>query len=478
MNRRAADLPDGRLEDELRAAFSDATADLAPTTNPWARTRDAVARSRARRRAGALAGAAVTAVLGLLVVLHPPVHLKVQPAAPKVTTSDVSNWPTRGNLADRTDLVAAVSAKAADGGRRHVASVPYLGTIDDVTAALVIVDDSSEPPDTRYVVLVYGRQSRPVALWSIADASLRLTTVPVLTATFFDGGEWSRGIAVTLSRGVQLAWSPRPFVDRSGRTVRTYVPLRLDDGVGTWRTRWKAGLETVRADVSDRRTILEPQIEAVAPEQSSGFLLPNLSPGCSEDSSYLDLAYSGLGEAWNESAVRQTSVNEIRLLWCGRVDNEQAVLTGVTTNDGTDFQSLVERVSSGPAQGTTAQAWPVPPGRGLDYPMARELRGDAADANVPTATVTVVAPQGTSAELQQGVPPFVFGKHKLTADGYARIALSESDALRWRDTDKPAELVVRGGQGQVLDRVPTPAKNAWGDGIDGRDAPTDAVPVR
>ena len=479
MTRPVADLPDNRLEGELRAAFADATADLTPTPNPWLRTKQAVARSRARRRAGALAGVAVAAVVALVAVVHPPVRREAQPAGPRVTASDISGWPTRGNLAGRADLLAAVSAKVADGQLRVVA-VPYLGTIDDVTAALVLADDvSGAAGPGRHVVLVYGRQSRPVDVWRTEESFLPPESVPVLTATFFDGGEWSRGIAVTLSQGVRLAWSPRPFADSSGQTVRTFVPLTLDNGVGTWRTRWKAGLVTVRADWSGRRAVLKPQIQGVDEEDVAGntrALAPEPAPACANDAGYAELAQAGLPNAWGQSAVRRSAVTKVRLIWCGRVGTERAVLTGVTTNDGTDFQVLSEDTVEGGRHDLTVSAWPVPRGRGLDYPMARQLLVDEKNPGA-RATVTVVAPQGVMVELQDADGPFSAGQRKLTADGFARFALAPTDSARWSVT-RPADLVVLDVHGGELDRVRTPGHDPWGDAIDGSDATTDASPVR
>jgi len=453
---------------------------VAPTPDPWARTTRAVARSRVRRRAGALAGVAVAAVLALVAVVHPPARHEVQPAGAKVTAADVSSWPTRGDLAGRADLVAAVSAKASDGGKRRVVAVPYLGTIDEVTAALVIADDAVvRPGSVRHVVLVYGRQSVPAERWRSQDGDLRPGPVPVLTATFFDGGEWSRGVAVTLSQGVRLAWSPRPFVDPSGRTVRTFVPLALDDGVGTWRTRWKAGLVTVRADWSGQRAVLQPAVQAVEEEDAPGDLSaqpPDLAPACAVDRADAELAYAGLKEAWNENAVRKAAVTKVRLIWCGRVGTERAVLAGVTTNDGSDFQALSEHVTDAHGAGWQTRTWPVPAGRGLDYPMVLELSVDG-DKPSERANVTVEAPSGVLVELQDADGAFTVGRRKLTGDGYARLKLTGPDVARWRGS-RPVDLVVLDVHEREVDRVRAGVADPWGKDIDGSDAATDASPVQ
>ena len=304
----------------------------------------------------------------------------------------------------------------------------------------------------------------------------------MLAATFFDGGEWSRGIAVTLSEGISVAWSPRPFVDGSGQAVRTFVPLTLENGVGTWRTRWKAGLVTIRADWRGDRAVLQPAVQAVAEEGATGgasALVPELAPACANDVSYVHLSQAGLTNAWSESAVRRSEVTKVRLIWCGRVGTERAALTGVSTSDGTDFQVLTEQVSRATglamAHGTSSEVWPVPPGRGADYPMARELAVDAAHRQAGH-TVTVVAAGGVLVQLEDADGPFAAGKRKLTADGLARFVLRGRDAGRWSG-GHPVDVVVLDVHEQEVDRMRARVADPWAKEIDGPEATTDASPV-
>jgi hypothetical protein len=315
-----------------------------------------------------------------------------------------------------------------------------------------------------------------VDVWHSDDAGLPPADAPVLTATFFDGGEWSRGIAVTLSQGVRVAWSPRLFVEPSGRPVRTYVPLALDNGVGTWRTRWKAGQVMLHAEVGKRRILLSP-LQSVADDESPGrALVPEVASSCAHADNG-DITAQNLRDALQSASVRDSAVTKIRALWCGRVGSDRATLVGVSTDDGTDFQMLTENETHiGGGSGATAM-WPVPPGRGLDYPVARELSLPG-DRSGPRSTVVVVAPGAVTVELQQGDPLYSFARQKVDADGFALLNLSESDTYRWRDAQHPPLLVTRDARGRVADGVsPTEERERAADELDGPEVPTDASPV-
>jgi hypothetical protein len=483
MTRSAADLPpdlpDGDVEDALREALAEG-ADLPPTPDAWARTTRAVARSQARRRAGALAVVAAAAAVVVLVVATPQTRHEAEPARPRVMSGDISTWPTRGNLAGRADLRAAIVATVQSGGGPRVLSVPFLGTIDDVTAAVVVGvpndGTGSGSGGRQQLVLLHGRQSLPVERWSAQSSIVEPSDRRVLTAVFYDGGEWSRGVALTASSDVRVAWSPRPFLDASGGVRRSYVPLALEHGVGTWRTRWKAGLVTVRAEWAGRRAVVRPDVEAVAedlaPVRGQGRF--DLAPSC-QDGRFAELARYAVQGTYRETGVRSSSVTAIRQIWCGRIGAERATLVGVVTSDGTDVQVLAEEVEFNGRWERTTHQWPVPPGRGGDFPMVRELRAewDGGGRGGDRVTVTAVAPGHDLAELRDAAGSLA-GLRVVQTSGLVRFELDPVATRRWRSGR--ADLVLLDVHGSERGRVHAPAGDPWGLQLDGPDAATDALP--
>jgi len=142
-------------------------------------------------------------------------------------------------------------------------------------------------------------------------------------------------------------------------------------------------------------------------------------------------------------------------------------------------QVLTEQVSRATSRATThetsSEAWPVPPGRGADYPMARELAVDAAHAQAGR-TVTVVAAGAVLAQLEDADGPFAAGTRKLTDDGLARFVLRGRDAGRWSG-GHPVDVVVLDVHEQEVDRVRARVADPWAKEIDGPEATTDASPV-
>jgi hypothetical protein len=468
MNRPAADLPDARLEDELRAAFADATAGMPPTRDPWARTTRAVARSRARRRAGALAIAAVAAVAVVASLL--PFRPSTAPPSqrtpgPTVTSTDVTTWPTRGDLADRADLLAGVRAVApeVDGGRLR--AVPFLGQVDGLVVALAVIEggdpgDSGDHSTLRLVALT-GPASQPVSSWDREVSSLEATGLPVLSAAVRRTDGEARLVVVTPSSGFTAGYSPRPEIDAGGRVQRRFTDLALDNGVGTatWRGPVTALTVQVQAAAGGSRTsppqlLASPQIGPPPPDRE------NVDVSCSApgfENLRLNLGNAATSVAW-QAGYDVSEIRQARAAWCRRVGRHDVMFVVVTLADGITVQTSLQTFPTNGGVGATySNAYPVPPERADTtrgfVPLVGEDLADGAGR-----TVLLWAPGGASAELLATTANgrAVVGRARLDAGG---VGVAKATAAV-DDAQKPGwgfSLVVRDSSGRELEQVPLPA---------------------
>ncbi|HYY10359.1 MAG TPA: hypothetical protein VE781_05435 [Kineosporiaceae bacterium] len=465
MNRPAAG-PAGPLEDELRAAFAAATSDLPPTRDPWARTTRAVARSRARRRAGALAALAVASVIVLVAVVHTPARpVPPPPAGPQVTDPDVRTWPTRGSLAGDAALLARVRAVAPGADKGTVLSVPFLGAVDGRDVALAIVPALDDQGRSRLkLVTLSGSPSRPVDQWERSDGLLPSgeesdPVVPLLSAGLAGDDGRSRLVVLTLTGRVSVAYSERPAVDDQGAVSRRYREIPLRDGVGT--VSWSGRLGPVRTRLQQRAqapVVARPQVVApgsVSTEEVGGST--DVAASCqARGESFENLRLNLVNVARDVLQDAGRSPGQVALLQalaCHRVGRETYMIAGVELDDGTAFRSVVEyRELDGGAGLSYPVQVPVPRGRAGTYPLYLPLSStDDAPDQVRPRSALVLAPGGASVDVVQRTGVLV-ATAKLSREGLGVVTVRSTYAGLMPPAN--LDLVVRDATGRETERVP------------------------
>ncbi len=472
---RPADLPDGRLEDELRAAFTGATDDLPLTRDPWARTMRAVARSRARRRAGALAAVAVAAltVAGTVLPIHgtPPDPSTPDPG-PTVTSSDVTTWPTRGNLADRADLVAQVRQAAFESDQRTVWSVPFLGDVDGLRVAFVVKNGDPELGGGPHeLVVLAGSPATSPAAWGRSALPLDADGAPVLQAAVRRDDGVLHLVVVTLSAGPRVQYSSRPLIDARGAVRREFVDVPLEAGVGTasWAGTAPAFTVQVRAGSNRPETAALPVLDVgedaengpgVRPARQT---VPSSCSGRAFDSLRLNLPNYAAHLA-RTAGHEPGDVSEVTVAWCRSIGRSRVMVVGVTLTDGTALQTVEQEwaEADGTSTGSDSSGYPVPRGRAGTYPTYATLSSVYIAPETAGATVLLSAPGGATAELvrRSAAGTTVVARARLDADGVAVTTATAGLGSR-HDPDDTLSVVVRDRAGRETERADAPTEDPW-----------------
>jgi len=446
------------VEDELRAAFHQGTADLPHTSDPWTRTTRGIARHRARRR-GAVAALTVAALLGVGATVAPGDPPPPRPAeqdrrgmGPVVTEEAMSRWPTRGDLSADTALLAAVRDYMQ--ARGEVFGIPYAGTFDGQGFVVALVRDgegASEEPEAATPLALRGKVGTPLSQWSLVYGVER-TLGPALI--FSPQYHATRPVlVVTRSRGVEVSYSATPTFSRSGSVERSSVPVELDNGIGVLPASPESGA-ALAIEVDGRRPIWS----SLGKSESSGELRSDqasaaaAAPSCGGvlDAQSIQSALTGVEPV----LLAMTADADVRAVWCRRTGDTTRVMLAVDRPGGPSFQVSSALVRTGDeVEARYSDAVPVPWGRAGDYPAAFvELApGESARGGEEPLSVVVSAPGGASADLEARGGATV-GSVRLDGDGYALWPLPRASVGTF--SDDGTQLVVRDRDGEVVERVP------------------------
>jgi hypothetical protein len=463
--------PDDPVVGTLAAVLRE-LADTAPELpDPRARVAAAAATRRRRR----VRSTAVAAVLALVLVPSGVVVARRHAAAvdeqrrverqrvldavlhPVVTSTDADTWPTRGNLAQRADLLAQVRAQVVDAdGGTTVRSVPFLGEVGGRGVALVV----SGPPgviggETLYAL--EGDLAQPVSVWQTLGQPFDQSVfsdngVPLLSVALPTPGGRAVAVVVTLSSGVSVAFSPRPEIDAQGALSRRYTTVPLTDGTAGWV--WKAPADAALLRV--RRGAAAPVFgppEVLWPGPRTRVELPHREAASCEGR-----AYEELRPNLDEAAVRAAAtagrgpdeIAEVRSVGCARAGGHLVMFVAARLTDGTALQTQIEAFVEGDEiTFTGATTSSVPRGRAATYPRATTFEEVGGDPGL-SRTVMFCAPGGATAELT-AASGTVLARARLAPDG---TGVAQAD--RPASTLLAAEpvVVVRDARGHVRERVP------------------------
>ena len=448
------------VEDELRAAFHQGTADLPHTPDPWTRTTRGIARHRARRR-GAAAVLTVAALLGVGVAAVPWRDDRPVPAdrdrrgfGPVVTDTEMSRWPTRGDLAGDAALLDQVRQYMKVRG--EVLGIPYAGTFDGEGLVMALVRDEGEDtgePDGGTAFVLRGKVGTPIAAWSPSGQAEEFGKGPALV---YAPDEPVRPVlVVTRSRGVDVSYSTAPTFVRSGAVERSYVPVGLDNGVAVVPAGPAVGsaMYILSDDGSPPFwTTLSGTSSSAPPPPESTLKAVAAAPACRGLARTVDLhnALDGVDPVVRDRLTDAT----IAPVWCRKAGAMTTMLLAVTLPDGPSFQVSASVIvqDDGTHVGADGDAVPVPWGRARDFPAA--FQNDALDDERKEGDplpVVVSAPGGASVELvaRGGVR---LGSGRLDEDGYVRLLLP-SNAFEAFEDEKTM-IVVRDRRGAPVERVP------------------------
>jgi hypothetical protein len=443
------------VEDELRAAFHQGTADLPHTSDPWTRTTRGIARHRARRR-GVVAVLTVVALLGVGATVAPWDMPPPQPAeqdrrgmGPVVTDQEFSRWPTRGDLSDDAAFLDHVREFASTRG--EVLGIPYAGTLDDHGLVLVLVrEHGTNGPDAGTTLAFRGHPRAPLEKWIQSGEVEHM--YDGLAMVYSDHHEPGPVLVLTRSRGVTVSFSASPIFLRSGAVERSYLPLEMANGVGVVRTVPPAGAAlAVRADETEP---VHTELSGASASDSSDrerWKAVAAAPSCAGVVTEEELFEEVRGVA--SVVLEQLGNAVVTPVWCRPMQGGAKVMLAVETPAGPSFQysGIVNRDGNALGVGGGGTV-PVPWGRARDYPAAYvdsepdETRDD--NARVP---VVVSAPGRASVDLVAG-GGVVLGTVRLDGDGYALWSMPRQHLARFWGDD--TMIVVKDVAGKVVERVP------------------------
>jgi hypothetical protein len=386
---------------------------------------------------------------------------------PVVASSDVTTWPTRGDLAGRADLLAQVRTVAADDGT--VLAVPFLGQVGGRGLALAVTSGTEDDgrPAQRLVALV-GPVTRPVRSWERTRDALDPDgpddlPVPVLSATVASGDGRVSAVVVTVSRGVSFAVSPGPRVDADGVPTRRYTGVLLRNGVGT--TTWPgvpAGA-LMRVQYGDGppsfggTSLVHEQQEP--PVRVRRQVLAGSCRGAR-----FEVLRSRLHLVARDSAAQlglgAGQVAQVQAVGCRRVADRAVAVVGVRMVDGTALQTVPQEIRyDGGVAYPGADVRAVPRGREATYPSVVALYDDDGLSSALGRNVLFCAPGGATAELVRssvGSPGNVLAEAPLGPDGVGVGTATAPLADLLRDEQDPLFVVVRDAGGVILERLPVP----------------------
>lgn len=490
------------LEQQLRTAFTEATSTLPTTPDPGARTNRAVARSRTGRRAAF--GSALVALLLVAVVtgtslrgtdrrVAPPAES--QSTGPVVTSSDITTWPTRGNLAGKP-IVEQARERLDD--EMTISSIPFAGTVGGVDMVVAVGQRSEEPNKGRNaLVLLHGSHGSPVSGWYLGEWLSRdgIPGAPAEGPPILPIGVWDEQRTLHLavlapSDGASAAYSPSATFDAEARASRRYQALKMENGIGTatfsapsmesiaLRTTWGGKTDIGGVDrVSDGgagavRVGAGEDVGEPRDDLFSAFT----DPACRNLVPELGLQYQ-IGESLRSLGLRYDDVQSIKPLWCRErpVDGEKpgyrAGVAAMTLTDGTAFQifhqqDFTEDGSGGsggrkqrvPADRLMTRAWMFAFGAGV------------------APDVTISAPGASRVDVVTTEPDVeVLFSGRPDADGYLALSGEQARPIKKAVGDDGAnerglQIVTYDEQGQVIETVPYAELDA-GDYVDGPVAP-------
>jgi hypothetical protein len=284
--------------------------------------------------------------------------------------------------------------------------------------------------------------------------------VPVLSAALGTGDGRVVGVVVTLTRGVSVAWSRRPDVDRRGAVTRRYTALPLEDGVATGVWPAPASAALLRVEAGDLVAIGRVQVtEEVGSSQVP--LAQTVSRSCSGRAfELLRLNLADVARGAAASVGRgQAEIARVRAVGCRAVEAHALMFVTVELSDGTEVQTEAESFREANGDGVLWGAVrPVPQGRGGTYPRFASFVDARAGLR---RTVVFCAPGGATAHLVRrsvGGPAVVLAQARLAPDGIGvgRIARPGDDADQGE-----LDIVVRDAAGAVRERVPLPPPEQW-----------------
>jgi hypothetical protein len=451
------------IETQLREALATRAEELSPThEDPYARVSGAVRTSERRRRAayaGVVAAVVATAVLvpGLL---RPDADRTTAPATHTVAPrpSDpawrsIATWPTRGALADDTDLVKAVGELGA--GR--------VVFVDDVASkrVAIVVD-----PEQRQIAVIDGEAGAPASRLGVASRGEAAPTLEgnVLTLTV-DG---SRTVILTTPDVRTAEVSDRPDIHVDGTVSRNWQMVQLADGLA--QVPVGSPVLRVRVSGSDHPAMFSvgqaPGTEDLAPtvcgdcrgeafrSAMTSFARDSVSLllGVPREEVATDAVYAGpvdpaVAEAAGLPDATRAGAETLLFVGHSTLPGGQVLHTAQLTLHGRD----------GTAQSMGfGDAVPIDARTAFDRPFV--LAGSATDGkSLNGVRVQVFAHTGASVQLVSEAPTIWPSSAVLPLrSATARVVLS---GLRLPDFNAHYEVVVRDAAGSELGRYPVELPN-------------------
>jgi hypothetical protein len=386
---------------------------------------------------------------------------------PVVLSADVSTWPTRGSRATDAGLLADVRARLGDS--------PHVLFAGNVAGADIVVALTG-PGEAPLLHVLTGSPDTPVDAWREAGGALvvGVGAVPAVSAAVADEQGGLHLLAVTLTSGITVAYSPAPLLSDDATVSRRYLRLPLTDGIGTALVPARPDRLRIRVDGTGFESIVAPLTvarAAPAPDTEAAMRAPVTTTGSCQRSPQLGDVQNLVREATGDAGLAGTDVTGIRLLWCRQYGSRGEAAVALTAGHGPDIQCYEsgETASDG-LRTTSSQCWPVPRGTGATAPF---LAPDLSSSSGPSGVLdlTVFAPGSTSADVRAGPlasPPLAAGP--VAADGYVRFAVPLRARMSAEVFEREGIVVVRDGRGEANAILPARSRHlfdAWGEGSDG-----------